>query len=158
MSRRKRKSSVTNRRGAGDAASIQASDAMMDALQTIRRTSQFLAAACTVSALVMAYESYAAISAYLTPSESSGWEELIQQVSLDEGLRLTVVAFLIGFGWLAYLLFRYSLDVGRLMQDDAATLEHVFLLQKKLWHGLGLAAAFSLLTGLVVVVYFFVMS
>jgi hypothetical protein len=82
----------------------------------------------------------------------------MERVTLEQGFRLTAVAFLIGFGWLAYLMFKYSLDMGTLSQDETATLEHAFLLQKKLWHGLGMAAAFSLLTGLVVVVYFLVMS
>jgi len=158
MSRRKRKSGVINRGGKGEAAAIRASDAIMDALQTIRRTSQFLAAACAIGALIMAYESYKALWAYLTPPASTGFEALVEQVSVVQGLRLTGFAFLIGFGWLTYLLLKYSLDVGRIMRDEAATLDHVFLLQKKLWHGLGLAAAFSLLTGLVVVAYFLVMS
>jgi hypothetical protein len=128
---------------------LQESDAMMDALQTIRRTSQFLTGVSAVAALVMAYEAYAAIAEYLTPPET-GWEA--------QGLRLTSVAFVLGFGWLAYLVFRYSLDVGKLCEDESATLERVVLLQKKLWHGVGVAAAISLLTGLVVVVYFFLMN
>lgn len=158
MSRRKRKTGVGNRRGGGDGAAIQESDATMDAFQTIRRTSQFLAAVCAVAALVMAYESYAAITEYLSPPETTGMGALIEQVTVVQGFRLTAMAFLIGFGWLAYLMFKYSLDVGKLLQDETATLDRMFLLQKKLWHGFGLAAAFSLLTGLVVVVYFFVIS
>jgi hypothetical protein len=158
MSRRKRRSSATDRRGAGEAAPIRESDALTDALQAIRRTSQFLAAVCAVAALVMVYESYAAIADYVTPSATSGLSESVEQVSREEGFRLTSVAFALGLGWLAYLLWMYNLDVGKLLTSEDATPEQVVILQKKLWHGLGLAAAFSLLTGLVVVIYFFVFS